>query len=126
MFCGKILKTDVYNMQHKLSISAHKDQLKKKMLERKNKIYFQVFMHTANNLFKLKTILNLHDRWCLSILMQNAQPELWAKNTPQNSVFRSEVVQKSNCAYAEQMPVKSYTFYTLKTVLFSIQWPRTI
>lgn len=39
-------------------------------------------MHTAKSLFKLKTILNLHDRSCLSILMQNVPPELWAKKPP--------------------------------------------
>lgn len=71
-------------MQHNLRISTHKDQ-QKYWTEKIKILLFQVycpFMHTAKSLFKLKTILNLHDRSYLPILMQNAQPELGAKKPP--------------------------------------------
>lgn len=51
--------------------------------------------------------------------MQKAQPELWAKNLPLNSEFGPEVgVQKCNSTYVENMPIKTYNFYTLNTVIF--------
>ena len=54
-------------------------------------------------------------------------PNFGPKNLPLNSEFGPEVgVQNCNCAYAKKVPIKTYTFYTLNTVLFSRQCPRAL